>query len=60
MVVYIEEAMPRSRITKSSSRFQVRSKALRKTTATLINGVTEAVLETEKVEDNGKFKFEVE
>ena len=61
MVVYIEEATAKT----ESDKFKLKvSGAVEgvdgKTTATLINGVTEAVLETEKVEDNGKFKFEVE
>ena len=61
MVVYIEEATAKIEGDKFKLKVSGAVEGVDgKTTATLINGVTEAVLETEKVEDNGKFKFEVE
>jgi len=61
VVVYIERAF--AKIEKNKVKLKVIGAAEgveKKTTATLINGVTEALLATEKVEDNGKFKFELE
>ncbi len=61
MVVYIEEAYAKTE--KNKVKLKVIGAvegADDRATATLINGVTEAVLDTERVEDNGKFKFELE
>ncbi len=60
-VIYIEKAF--AKIEKNKVKLKVIGAAEgveKKATATLINGVTEDVLATEKVEDGGKFKFELE
>ena len=61
MVVYIEEAFAKTEKNKVKLKVIGAVEGVDdRATATLINGVTEAVLDTERVEDNGKFKFELE
>ena len=60
-VVYIDEATAKTEKDKVKLKVSGAVEGVdRKTTATLINGVTELTLGTTRVEDNGKFKFELE
>ena len=61
IVVYIEEAF--AKVKKNKVKLKVEGEVEgvdEKTTAQLINGVTEDFLATEKVEDEGEFEFELE
>jgi hypothetical protein len=61
LVVYIDEATAREDGQKVKVKVDGAVEgAASKATATLINGVTEALLDTTRVEDNGKFHFEFE
>ena len=61
MVVFIEEATAKTEKNKIKLKVDGAVEGVDgKTTATLINGVTETFLDTTKVEDNGKFHFELE
>ena len=60
-VVYIDEATAKTEKDKVKLKVSGAVEGVDgKTTATLINGVTELTLGTTRVEDNGKFKFELE
>ncbi|NCF16023.1 MAG: hypothetical protein GWP62_11980 [Gammaproteobacteria bacterium] len=61
MVVFIDEATVKTEDEKFKLKVNGAVEGVDdRTTATLINGVTEAFLDTVKVEDNGKFHFELE
>ena len=62
MVVYIEEAYAKiESVVKIKLKVEGQVEGVDgKTTATLVNGVTDALLDTEKVEDDGEFEFELE